>query len=73
VFAGHLDLSQPLMWTVPNALSPEQCDHYLERFQSQPPVRGTALLFQHRVLHAARGVTSGVKYALRTDLLYRAR
>ncbi len=36
------------------------------------PVRGTALLFQHRVLHAALGVTSGVKYALRTDVLYRA-
>ena len=38
-----------------------------------PPARGTALLFQHRVLHAALGVTSGVKYALRTDVLYRAR
>ncbi len=35
------------------------------------PKRGTALLFQHRVLHAARGVTAGVKYALRTDILYR--
>lgn len=35
------------------------------------PARGTALLFQHRVLHAALGVTSGVKYVLRTDVLYR--
>lgn len=35
------------------------------------PKRGTALLFQHRVLHSANGVTSGVKYALRTDVLYR--
>jgi hypothetical protein len=36
------------------------------------PSRGTALLFQHRVLHSALGVTSGVKYALRTDVLYQA-
>ena len=36
------------------------------------PSRGSALLFQHRVLHAALGVTSGVKYVLRTDVLYRA-
>jgi prolyl 4-hydroxylase len=35
------------------------------------PKRGTALLFQHRVLHSALGVTSGVKYVLRTDVLYR--
>jgi hypothetical protein len=36
------------------------------------PKRGSALLFQHRVLHSALGVTSGVKYALRTDVLYRS-
>jgi hypothetical protein len=36
------------------------------------PRRGRALLFQHRVLHAARPVTRGVKYVLRTDILYRA-
>ena len=35
------------------------------------PSRGRALLFQHRVLHAALPVTSGVKYALRTDILFR--
>jgi len=186
VFAGHLDLTQPLMWTVPDALSADQCAHYIARFHAATPeqapvitkngvevdlavrnnarvmwddadeanrlaervrstisptwndeafvggnprlrvyryeagehhsahwdtvvelpdqtssrvtlvfylndgfaggetefpelkktitpVRGTALLFQHRVLHAARGVTAGVKYALRTDLLYRRR
>ena len=35
------------------------------------PTRGTALLFQHRVLHAGRGVSTGEKYVLRTDVLYR--
>jgi prolyl 4-hydroxylase len=35
------------------------------------PQRGTALLFQHRVLHAALTPASGVKYVLRTDVLYR--
>lgn len=35
------------------------------------PRRGRALLFQHRVLHEASGVTSGEKLVLRTDVLYR--
>lgn len=35
------------------------------------PARGRALLFQHRVLHAASAPTSGAKYVLRTDVLYR--
>ena len=35
------------------------------------PARGRALVFQHRVLHSALGVTRGVKYVLRTDVLYR--
>jgi len=34
------------------------------------PRRGRALLFQHRVLHAALTPTSGAKYVLRTDVLY---
>jgi hypothetical protein len=36
------------------------------------PKRGTALLFQHRVMHAALTPASGVKYVLRTDVLYRS-
>lgn len=36
------------------------------------PKRGSALLFQHRVSHSALGVTRGVKYVLRTDILYQA-
>jgi predicted 2-oxoglutarate/Fe(II)-dependent dioxygenase YbiX len=36
------------------------------------PEAGTALLFQHRQLHEGCRVTSGVKYVLRTDVMYRA-
>ena len=35
------------------------------------PKTGTALLFQHFLLHEGCFVTSGVKYALRTDVMYR--
>ncbi len=35
------------------------------------PRTGTALLFQHRVLHAGNRVTSGTKFLLRSDVLYR--
>ncbi|MFO0662099.1 MAG: 2OG-Fe(II) oxygenase [Polyangiaceae bacterium] len=35
------------------------------------PKAGRALLFQHRILHEASRVTSGEKYVLRTDVLYR--
>lgn len=37
------------------------------------PRTGTALLFQHRLLHEGCAVTSGVKYVLRSDVMYRAR
>lgn len=36
------------------------------------PRRGSALVFAHRQLHEGRTVTRGVKYALRTDVMYRA-
>lgn len=35
------------------------------------PRRGQALLFQHRLLHEGCLVESGVKYALRSDIMYR--
>jgi predicted 2-oxoglutarate/Fe(II)-dependent dioxygenase YbiX len=35
------------------------------------PRAGTALLFQHRLLHEGAPVRSGVKYVLRTDVMYR--
>lgn len=35
------------------------------------PKRGRALFFQHAILHEGCPVTSGTKYALRSDILYR--
>ena len=35
------------------------------------PVAGKALLFQHPLVHEGALVTDGVKYALRTDVMYR--
>lgn len=35
------------------------------------PKTGMALLFQHRILHEGCEVTSGIKYALRSDVMYR--
>jgi predicted 2-oxoglutarate/Fe(II)-dependent dioxygenase YbiX len=35
------------------------------------PKTGMALLFQHRILHEGCPVTSGVKYVLRSDIMYR--
>jgi hypothetical protein len=36
------------------------------------PAVGRALLFEHAILHEGREVTSGVKYVLRTDVMYRS-
>lgn len=38
--------------------------------QRVQPMTGRALLFQHRILHEAMEVAAGVKYVLRTDILY---
>ena len=38
---------------------------------SVTPRTGMALLFQHFTLHEGCSVTAGVKYALRTDVMYR--
>jgi predicted 2-oxoglutarate/Fe(II)-dependent dioxygenase YbiX len=35
------------------------------------PKTGMALLFQHHQTHEGRYVNAGVKYALRTDVMYR--
>ena len=36
------------------------------------PKPGRALLFQHQILHEGCQVLAGVKYVLRTDVMYRA-
>jgi prolyl 4-hydroxylase len=33
VYAGHLDLTQPLVWTVDGALSPAECEGYVRRMR----------------------------------------
>ena len=35
------------------------------------PKKGMLLLFDHKILHAGMPVTNGVKYVLRTDVMYR--
>jgi len=42
-----------------------------EQGQTIVPRTGTALLFQHMLLHAGRRVTAGTKFVLRSDVLYR--
>lgn len=34
VYAGHLDLTQPLIWTVDNALPRAECDEYARRIRA---------------------------------------
>ncbi len=35
------------------------------------PKKGTALVFRHRLRHEGKELISGVKYVLRTDVMYR--
>lgn len=42
-----------------------------EQEQTIVPRTGTALLFQHMLLHAGKRVTAGTKLVLRSDVLYR--
>ena len=44
---------------------------FLELERTIVPVTGTALLFQHAILHEGAEVTEGVKYAVRSDIMYR--
>ncbi|HKX28734.1 MAG TPA: 2OG-Fe(II) oxygenase, partial [Blastocatellia bacterium] len=43
----------------------------VEPEKSIRPQTGMGLLFQHPIIHAGAEVTEGVKYAIRTDLMYR--
>jgi prolyl 4-hydroxylase len=45
--------------------------NFLELKQSITPKTGMALLFQHAILHEGAAVKTGVKYAARTDVMYR--
>ena len=43
----------------------------VEPEKSITPKTGMALLFQHHIIHTGSKVKSGIKYVLRTDLMYR--
>jgi predicted 2-oxoglutarate/Fe(II)-dependent dioxygenase YbiX len=43
----------------------------LELDRAIAPRAGRALLFQHAILHEGAAVTAGVKYAIRSDVMYR--
>ena len=46
---------------------------FLEQIeQTVVPVAGRAAIFQHKIRHEGCPVVSGTKYALRTDVIYRA-
>ena len=45
---------------------------FVEPEVSIRPRTGMALLFQHPIVHEGSEVTAGVKYVVRTDLMYRA-
>ncbi len=48
-------------------------DRFVDRSIDVQPATGAAFIFDHRVLHAGMPVVRGVKYALRTDVLYSVR
>ncbi|RYE93862.1 MAG: 2OG-Fe(II) oxygenase [Myxococcales bacterium] len=37
MFAGHLDLTQPLLWTLDDALTPAECEGHIERLRGGAP------------------------------------
>ena len=45
---------------------------FLDWDREVAPRLGSALVFQHRLLHEGCTVTSGVKYVLRSDVMYRS-
>ena len=47
--------------------------NFLDLERRIEPRTGMALLFQHFLLHEGSEVTSGVKYVVRSDVMYRAR
>ena len=48
-------------------------DRFVERAIDVQPSTGAAFVFDHKLLHAGMPVTDGVKYVLRTDVLYSVR
>lgn len=57
MFAGHLDLTQPLLWTIDDALTPSECDAHIARLRDGSP----------EVAPIAGGRGSGVDLAVRNN------
>jgi len=68
MYAGHFDLSVPMLGRVAALYERTECEAILDGIA---PRTGDALWFQHAVLHAGKHVTRGTEYVLRTDVLYR--
>jgi hypothetical protein len=45
--------------------------HFPDAEVTVVPKAGTALLFDHHLLHESRTLRSGVKYAVRSDVMFR--
>ena len=52
-------------------VSPTLCMYWSEKTRSVSPRAGTALVFNHDTLHEGLPVTRGVKYIVRTEIMYR--
>lgn len=56
MIASDLELEKPLIFELPAVFTVAECD--------------SALLFQHPIIHEGSEVKAGVKYVVRTDLMY---
>lgn len=43
MYAGHLDLEQPLYWTIDDALDAAQCERYIQRIRSEEQERAPVI------------------------------
>lgn len=43
MYAGHLDLDQPLYWTLDDALDPSECERYVRRIRSEAQERAPVI------------------------------
>ncbi len=50
-----------------------ETDFSKEHSEKVVPVVGSAAIFQHKITHAGCKVKSGVKYALRSDVIYKSK
>ena len=77
-----LDMTKPLIKLIPHVLTPDECERWIMRIKAHgpevagintklTPETGLGLLFQHPIIHEGAEVKAGIKYVVRTDLMYR--